>query len=365
MKNMIKMSLVAAVAVAGLSSTATAGSLEDAVKNTDLSGYLRYRLDTNEAKDQNGTTQSNEIKAVYNFKTKVNDMVTSHVKFEGKYKNADNKGTTVPGFDINQANFIYKNDMATAIIGLQTTQSPFAANNGDTTSNGITALIPAGPVTIAAAHYTDTRAGSTDVENDVSAVGLIGAAGPVNLEAWYLAVSGDTKGTVAGSDRFAILASADIGPVNVSAHHAEVDMGTSATDDIENTQIVVATEVEGVSLYAGYVTTGKEGGDVTVDGDDDSRLIFALEQITTQHTDADVWAVGASMPVGPVTLGIDYADAEIGSSTDADEVLVSASYKMSKNLKIKAFYSDYEVDAAGTANDTENEKTRLEVKYSF
>jgi hypothetical protein len=372
MKNTIKMSLVAAVAVAGLSTTASAAPLEESIKNTDLSGYLRYRLDTNDSQlDSLDSTQSNEIKAVYNFKTKVNDNVTAHVKFVGVYTNADNaNGANATEFDINQANFIYQNGPATAIVGLQTAQSPFVANNGDTRANGITALYNAGVATIAAAHYTDVHAGSTQVENDVTALGVIGSMGPVNAEAWFATASGEESNsatvgsTSPGADYFAILASANVGPVTISAHHATEDQGTSAADDIENTQVVVSGKVETVSLYAGYVTTGKDGGDVTMDGDDDSKLIFALEQISSQQTDADVWAIGASAPVGPVTLAVDYADAEIGTNTDADELLLTVSHKMSKNLNIKAYYSDYEVTAAGTTT-TENEKTRLEVKYSF
>ena len=38
MKKMIKLSLVAAVAVAGLTTSATAGSLENAIKDTTISG---------------------------------------------------------------------------------------------------------------------------------------------------------------------------------------------------------------------------------------------------------------------------------------------------------------------------------------
>ena len=77
MKKFAKMSLVAAVAVAGLTSTATAGSLEEAVKATDISGYVRYRFN----KDQeNKADVKNEAKIVINLKTKVNDNVTSHIK---------------------------------------------------------------------------------------------------------------------------------------------------------------------------------------------------------------------------------------------------------------------------------------------
>jgi hypothetical protein len=331
MKKFAKMSLAAAVAVAGLSTTASAANLADTIKDTTMSGYLRYRLDTNEAGTATGTTQSNEIKAVYNFKTKVNDIVTANVKFVGKYTNADNTTAGAPAFDINQANFIFKTDMATAIVGVQTAQSPFVANNGDTVANGITALIPAGAATIAAAHYTDTNKDATPYvaanDKDISAAGVIASVAGVNLEAWYATVSASEI------DSMAILASGKAGPVSISAHYADEDGGTAATDDVTNAQILVSGAVEGVSLYGAYATTGKDGGDVTLDGDDDSRLILALEQINTQGADIDAYAIGASMPVGPVTVSLDYCDADVGTTVEADETLLTVAYKMSKNLR--------------------------------
>ncbi len=45
MTKMIKMSLIAAVAVTGMTSAANAQNLEDAIKGVDVSGYVDYRLE--------------------------------------------------------------------------------------------------------------------------------------------------------------------------------------------------------------------------------------------------------------------------------------------------------------------------------
>ena len=79
MKNIIKMSLVAAVAVAGLTTTSSAANLEDAVKNTQLNGYVRYRLNSNHT-DGAEATAVEETKAVMKFTTKVNDSVKANIK---------------------------------------------------------------------------------------------------------------------------------------------------------------------------------------------------------------------------------------------------------------------------------------------
>jgi len=76
MKKTLKLSLVAAVAVAGISSVASAKPLSEAIKNTDLSGYIRYRYTNGE-----GSTESNEYKAVFVTKSKVNDKVTAKLKY--------------------------------------------------------------------------------------------------------------------------------------------------------------------------------------------------------------------------------------------------------------------------------------------
>ncbi|MFZ9659957.1 MAG: major outer membrane protein [Arcobacteraceae bacterium] len=45
MTKMIKMSLIAAVAVTGMTSAVNAQNLEDAIKGVDVSGYIDYRLE--------------------------------------------------------------------------------------------------------------------------------------------------------------------------------------------------------------------------------------------------------------------------------------------------------------------------------
>ena len=359
MKKFVKMSLVAAVAVAGLTTTSSAVSLADAVKDTSVAGYVRYRINTT-ADETAGTPsdQSTEGKLVYNFKTKVNDAVTANVKFVGYYKDDNTGDASQADLNTNQANFIIATPVATVIAGLQTTQSPFAANNGDTRSNGLTALIPAGPVTIAAAHYIDTLAGQANIlglsqtDAAINAIGVIGSVAGVNAELWRA-----TLGNYDSHDWTALLVSTKIGPVSVSAHHAEHDAGDSTKN--ENTQLVVSGKVGAVSLVAGVASTGKDSGDVTLDGDTDSKLILALEgAATTKAADADAVLLSATMPVGPVSVNIAYLDGDT-AGTDFDETKVTVSYAMSKNFKLSAWMSDSKL---GTAD---LEETRVEAIYTF
>ena len=51
-------------------------------------------------------------------------------------------------------------------------------------------------------------------------------------------------------------------------------------------------------------------------GDASSANTYELSQLALENVaDVDLWAVGASAPVGPVTLGVDYAEYEVNDST--------------------------------------------------
>ncbi|MCK5110705.1 MAG: major outer membrane protein [Arcobacteraceae bacterium] len=365
MKKFVKMSLVAAVAVAGLTTTSSAAALSESIKNTDLSGYLRLRVNTTEGTATTGSEEANEAKAVLNFKSKVNDSVTANIKIVAA------GGTKADTLNLNQANFIMTGPV-TAIVGRQTAQSPFVANNGDTVATGVTALVPAGPVTIAAAHYTDaTSVSAADdaARVQVSALALIAKAGPVNLELWGAKSQGDQLGTNTSDasgdiDYTAILASTNIGPVTLSAHWAEKDTGVAGTE-YENAQVVVSGKAGIVSLFAAYAETGITSGDVTIDNDTDSKLIYALETINTTLANVEAVVVGASVPAGPVTLGVTYLDADYATTGTGDETKFTVSYPMSKNFTLSAWYSSAETKDSSAATAVDTDKSRIEAIYSF
>ena len=75
MRKISKISLVAAVAVAGFS-TANAQPLEEAIKNVDVSGSVVYRYDNIDDSEGNATrTDRNRYKIGLNLSSKVNDYV--------------------------------------------------------------------------------------------------------------------------------------------------------------------------------------------------------------------------------------------------------------------------------------------------
>ena len=94
MKKIVKMSLVAAVAVAGLTA-ANAKPLEEAIKNVDVSGTVVYRYDdrnrdTTATQAGQNSTVTNNYKIGVNLKSKVNDDVTYQDKKVGYIKSVKN-----------------------------------------------------------------------------------------------------------------------------------------------------------------------------------------------------------------------------------------------------------------------------------
>ena len=390
MKKMIKMSLIASVAIAGLTTTASATAMEDSIKNTDLSGYIRYRYTNGQ-----DNAESNAYKTVFVTKSKVNDMVTAKLKIagEGKTYNGDDKSTVAVevGGDadpdttaVKEANFIFNLGGNTIIAGKQGLVTPFA-DAGDQQGTGIVGLFPVGPVTLAAGWYTNTDAKAGHYANtaltgaNIGAIAAIGAAGPVNYSLWYADVAqGHTNEPAAniGAKAINVNVAGKFGPVSVEVNHAEVkytnDAAGAADPKAKQTRIVVGANAGPVALTLGYVKTGDEGGNTTL-GDTDAKSNFILEDVSASATmDASIWYAAAKAPVGPVTVGFEYLTTSdmdgttdaVGSDEKANETKLSVAYAMSKNFTISAFMTNASTETKAGV-ETELDKSRLEMKYTF
>lgn len=380
MKKFAKMSLVAAVAVAGLTTTSSAVDLEQAIKDTKLKGYVRYRLN-NDYEKEDASDFSEEAKAVFKFTTPVNDMVTANVKLVSEA--VTDKEQTKADTGVTEANFVVKAGPATVIAGLQTTQSPFFANNGDTRAHGATALVAAGPVTVAGAYYTTTVGGGLTsgpaMLNDVMALGAIGKMDALSFEAWYANVQDgedvnhDSTTAAAVGDVAAkplkdasamnISAGFDAGVAKVEAMHTMLENG-----DVEGTltKLMVSGKAGIASFGAAYAMTGDEalGGQVTLDNDSDAKSDLAMEVLNMQATtDASAFYVmGGVKATDQISFKLAYlggSEGDKGNDESFNELNLCGKYQMSKNFYAKAWYAMGEYNKGDFAN------SRIEIKYSF
>ncbi|MBI3874258.1 MAG: major outer membrane protein [Arcobacter sp.] len=393
MTKMIKMSLVAAVAVAGLTTTASAKPIKEALDNVDYSGNLRYRYTNGEA---NAFDQS-EYKLQMTLKSKLNDMVTATVSTDVIAATSDASGDADPvAANITEANFAFSVKGNTIIAGKQALATPFADGGAASDSQqgtGVVALVPVGGVTIAGGLFLNSDAnvakkswvtGQTNAaavslgDHNIAAIAAIGKASIVDYAVWYAKVSEhggnvkDSTGAAIGLDKAGatatnINAKAPIGSVNVEVNIANVNYTGTAGDTLKDqaqSRIVVSGDVAGVSLAAGYVKAGKDGGDVTL-GDTDATANFVMEAFSgTALKDTSAYYLAASMPVGPVTAKLEYGktsalDGSAATKVAASETKFSVAYELVKNFNISAWTTSCSDGLKGSGAN------RVELSYTF
>jgi len=416
MKNTIKMSLVAALAVAGLSTTASAGGLEEAIKGVTISGKMEVEYDYVETKDSGlavpGTADGKSTDRQWDIdwdmtaKVPVNDMVTAVFGVEGDTESDTNGGVTggalVTGsaagsnaestINITKTYFQYANGPVTALVGKQGMAG--APWFDDERGNGVVGLYNAGPVTLAAAHFTNNNSlGNANI----TALAAIASVGPVNAQLWYAELSGLAGAAGVGTgvwdaDSFAILADATFDIVNVGVKYAQADYDlgnpvagiyNQGNDDAEMLQVLVSADFGVAKPYAGYgATDSKQGGaGLDLTGDTDSTLDFGSEQLSIDDLDnADAFLIGVTVPVGAVTIDASYvwgdydsyfvADKDAGTAyaCDLEEFLVQVDYKMSKNFTIGAHFSDSELEYQTSAvlkDKIEVTNAAVSLEYKF
>jgi len=345
MKKFAKMSLVAAVAVAGLTS-ANAGSLEEAIKGVDVSGQFRYRL-----QESNTGETNTDVEVELTAKVPVNDMVTAVFKFDTTRNTNDGNTQGADFIDVEDYYFQYVNGPLTVLAGQQ--NIPGRLTDG-LQGDGLVALYNTGAgFTIGGASFVHTNAAADTILNSIIAMGKVG---PVSLHAQWADASDVVR-------TYNIKADADFGPAKVGVEYtdSEFDADPANADDKNTFKAYVAAKVGPVSGTLAYVKTG-DNGSGSIDQDSDAASEFLLWQMGSGGAaDLAAFAIDASYAVtDKISLRAAYADGEIGAgNTDITETLGQVSYKMSKNLNTYVRYSKYEL---GTA---ETDLGRVEVKYSF
>ena len=193
MRKISKISLVAAVAVAGFS-TANAQPLEEAIKNVDVSGSVVYRYDNFDDSLDSGLNTGagdrvdrNRYKIGLNLSSKVNDYVKFNSRFivgggDDTYgwatTNAqENGGDGDASVTLSQAYFGLTAIPNTVVnIGKQGLTTPYTVatdiNGNEQTGTGILALSTFGPVTFGAGYFNNTNLDKSAEINISNGLGL-------------------------------------------------------------------------------------------------------------------------------------------------------------------------------------------------
>lgn len=402
MKKIAKLSLVAAVAVAGLT-TANAQPLEEAIKNVDVSGSVVYRYNDYSNDTADTSSQTNNYKIGLNLASKVNEDVKLNTRFiVGNKANAGfvqlgNANGDAADLDTNadvslsNVYFGYTGIQNTTVnVGKQGLTTPWTvaidSDNNEQTGTGILALSTVGPVTFAGAYFnqtnldasTDARistaggnagasiAGVLDGDEDVATVGAIVAAGPVTLDAWYLDINDVFDTYTVGAKSSFDLSGVKLG---VDARWASLSFEDD-TDDNTIAKIGLTAKAGIVDAKVIYAATNKDGGLTALDNDA-VTTVNGWNTTVNGKADADYWQTTLGVDIlSNLNLSANYNNLQYINGADDDmteeELYAQLVYKMSKNLSSYVRYGTYTKDNDTTNTEVNDDvRGRLQVEYTF
>jgi hypothetical protein len=376
MTKLVKLSLAAAIAVSGLTSTVAAKPLEEAIKGVDVSGTVVYRYDDRQDDVSDSSTTTNSYKAAINIKAPVNDIVTFNGRVSTDVSLANKAdmagldtqggGDANPTLHLTEAYFTAKMGMLTVNAGKQGIATPWTvahdAAGDEDTGTGILALVDAGGVaTIATGYFNQSNiVGATDL----AVLAVIAPIGPVNFDAWYL----DADDVL---DTYTIGLSGSFMGVELYTRYTSVDPDAVGTKDQDLWKIGAKGKLGPVGLAVEYANTDNDGSSfVSLNDCDAITGAQAWAVNACGKADADYWEIAADMDLMPgLNFGLHYADVdyEIGADdVDEDEFYGQLTYDMSENFTTYIRYGTYDRDAEHSATtDIDQTRGRLHVQYSF
>ena len=341
MRKLAKLSLVAAVAVAGLTNV-NAASLEEAIKGVDVSGQFRFRA---QEKSMTGTT-STDVEIEVGVKVPVTENVTAVFKIDNA--NDDTESVTKGGVTIEDYYFSYNQDALTVNAGQQ--NIPGRITDG-AQGDGVVALYNLGSVTVGAAAFMTNSLTQGD---DLYSVLAMGNFGPVSVSAQYADVI--DHGTT-----YNLKADSSVEMVKIGAEYTESERDTGSLE-YSTAKAYASAKVGIVSATLSYAKTGDNGS-----GSVNEELEAASEALlwnvgTSGRDDYDAITIDASVAITPaISLRAAYLAGEEGNGTNNEvtETLGQISYKVAKNLTTYARFADVE------DKGVEYTRARVEARYSF
>ncbi|MFA7569710.1 MAG: porin [Sulfurimonadaceae bacterium] len=426
MKKIVKMSLVAAVAVAGLT-TANAKPLEEAIKDVDVSGTVVYRYNDAKTKNTGAASthgQTNNYKIGLNLSSKVNDDVKLNTRFI--VGDADlgfaslNSATTADGsvgVELSNVYFGYTGIKNTTVnVGKQGLTTPWTvaidSDGNEQTGTGILALSTWGPVTVAAAYFNQTNLDSsgtyTSVDHDnngataninalntlsgngtnagakdVVTLGAIANVGPVTVDAWYLDMADIfdtyTLGAKAGFDVSGVQLGADVRYTSLSFDtNAAVGAVNATNDDHDMLKLELSAKAGIVDALYRFAKTDKEGGIVTLDNDATTTTQgWSVRADGKNDASYHQFVLGVqamdNLHVSANYVTVEYEGVALQGSTAAatnknedTEIYAQVVYNMSKNLMTYVRFGQEErKDKIAGTKAEDDYKGRLQIQYSF
>ncbi|WP_086289282.1 major outer membrane protein [Campylobacter devanensis] len=416
---LFKLSLAAIVAAGALTSVASAASLEEAIKNVDVSGYARYRFDSRNTTTVAGqnTANAHRFTSDIDFKAALDDNFFGVIGF--RYDSVDvsgeragaqtNVGVNDNGFgeygqtfNVRQFYLGYTAGNTTVQAGRQVLGTFFT---DDMVGTGIKVLnSDISGLTLAAIAFDNLQGNDGDMgtrnlfigsngsnehvyDRNLYGVAAIGSYDPVSFQAWYAALDSVAQlyaldvtlgANLGGADLSlqAQYAGSSVWSNNVRTSQAVPDLTPSLTpgavvelDDAQFLAVKAGAKAFGFDGSVGYVNINTQGsGASLISLEDQGAFITAGEDLL------DYTLIGADQSIYFVTAGYTFADKvrvgadyvgsraeERGNYVDAYEAVARVDYKYSKKLNFKTWYSYIDRDN----NEADAKHLRFEARYNF
>jgi len=382
MKKIAKLSLVAAVAVAGLSTSAMADSLSEAFAASKVKGEIKsqfFQKERNNGDDSliwtNGGNLSITTGSFYGLTAGVT-FQTAHVatsQFDGANDYATDMD--VSGSVMSEAYLAYTLGNTTAKVGRQYISTPLVAGSGSRilkqSFEGAVLVNTDLPNTTLVAAYVDKFQGRTDgiggtpdfeqvAEGAYTVYAKNTSVENLTLQAQYAHI--EELNTTTGDDVKALYIEANyaLDNVTISGQMYSTDDGAATNSDGTLYGAKIVGNIAGLTATAAYTTTDDEG-DVVYGLGAGADASFTASPIYggvyTADTDSYLVGLGYKFNFG---LGLDasYTNWDDNTGSDFSESNITASYAFNKNLSAKVMYSEFD-------NYTYDYRSRVYLSYKF
>jgi imipenem/basic amino acid-specific outer membrane pore len=388
MKKIAKLSLVAAVAVAGFTTSAMADTLADAFAASKVKGEIKsqyfqkekeFGADAKSSIWTNGGNLSLTTGSFYGLTAGVT-FQTAHIASidddAGNYSaDMDASGTVM-----SESYLAYTLANTTAKVGRQYITTPLVAGSGSRifkqSFEGVVLVNTDLPNTTLVAGYVDKFQGRTDgmggePEFDQVAEGAYTvyakntSIANLTLQGQYAQVQELNSKTNDDVKVAYVEAGYTMGPVELAAQVLNSDNGATIDSDGTLYGIKAVGNVEGIKITAAFTTTDNEA-DVVPGLGSGADSSFTASPIAGGNygadTDSYLIGLGYKFPIG---LGLDASYTnwdDNANDTVTSETNFTASYAFNKNLSTKVMHSLFDNDTETTGYDY---RSRVYVSYTF
>lgn len=399
MKKNSKLSLITAVAVLGLTSSAyAADSISEAFSNGKLKGDIKsyYYAQTFDGTGKNDSSiwanggSLNFVTDSYKGLVLGTTFQTSHIADKDDKDGKTKTTMDAQGSVLSESYLQYTFKNTTFKGGRQFVKTPLLAGSGSrlikesfeayllvNTDLPNTTVI-AGKVTkyqqrtdfTTTAPFTSVNANANGGPGEFMKIGTDGidTLYVKNTSIPNLAIQIQYANANKIADLIYLDAKYNIGSGYIAAQYYDTDYDAATTKDNSLYGLKAGVKVSGVDLFAGYTSSDGNAGDAAVVRGL-GQGAYAHYTATTKtagasafNAGAESWQVGAGYAFGNLKTKLRYSTFDqLAANSDLDEITVNLEYKFTKELKAQLDYSilDYE----NNSNDATDLRSRL--IYSF